>query len=270
MKLKLKLKLKPLLALSAVALATQAMAQISFYERENFDGRSFTSSQQVEDFRRIGFNDRASSVVVRDGAWVVCQDAALAGKCRVLQRGNYGSLRELGLDNRVSSTWPLDSNGTFVAQAPAPQPAHDYRRRHNERLYEARVTSVHAVLGPPNERCWTERQHVADQGREDPNVGGAIAGALIGGILGHQVGGGTGKDIATAGGVMAGAVIGSKAGQSDSNGGTRDVRRCETTPSGPPQYWDVTYVHRGVEHRVQMTSPPGKTVSVNRRGEPRQ
>lgn len=266
------MKLKSLLALSAVALATQAMAQISFYEGENFGGRSFTSSEQIEDFRRIGFNDRASSVVVRDGVWVVCQDVGLSGNCRVLQRGNYGSLRELGLDNRVSSTWPLDANGRFAIQAaaPAPQPDQDYRRRRNERLYEARVVSVRAVVGPPNERCWTERQQVADQGRNDPNVGGAIAGAIIGGILGHQVGGGTGKDIATAGGVMAGAVIGSKAGQSDSRGSERDVRRCETTPSGPPQYWDVTYEYRGVEHRVQMTSPPGKTIPVNRQGEPRQ
>ena len=268
----MKLKLKSLLALSAVALATQAMAQITFYESENFDGRSFTSNQQVDDFRRIGFNDRASSVVVRDGAWVVCQDVGLNGNCRVLQRGNYGSLRELGLDNRVSSTWPLDSNGHYASQmpAPTPQPDQDYRRRNNERLYEARVTSVHAVVGPPNERCWIERQYVADPGRNDPNVGGAIAGAIIGGILGHQVGGGTGKDIATAGGVMAGAVIGSKAGQNDNRGSARDVRRCETMPSGPPQYWDVTYEFRGVENRMQMTSPPGKTISVNRQGEPRQ
>ena len=36
-----------------------------------------------------------------------------------------------------------------------------------------------------------------------------------------------------------------------------------------PAYWDVTYNFRGVEHRMQMTKPPGATVTVNERGEPR-
>jgi hypothetical protein len=31
----------------------------------------------------------------------------------------------------------------------------------------------------------------------------------------------------------------------------------------------VTYLFRGVEHRAQMTSPPGRTITVNRNGEPR-
>ena len=49
----------------------------------------------------------------------------------------------------------------------------------------------------------------------------------------------------------------------------RDVQRCEATPSGPPQYWDVSYDFRGVEHRLQMSAPPGQTIAVNRQGEPR-
>jgi hypothetical protein len=31
----------------------------------------------------------------------------------------------------------------------------------------------------------------------------------------------------------------------------------------------VTYDFRGEEHRVQLTTPPGRTISVNNRGEPR-
>jgi uncharacterized protein YcfJ len=100
-------------------------------------------------------------------------------------------------------------------------------------------------------------------------VGGAVVGAIIGGVLGHQVGGGTGKDVATAGGAVAGAVIGANAGRDGNVTSERDVRRCETTASGPPEYWDVTYNFRGVEHRVQMTAPPGPTIAVNRNGEPR-
>jgi uncharacterized protein YcfJ len=103
-------------------------------------------------------------------------------------------------------------------------------------------------------------------------VPAAIAGALIGGILGHQVGGGRGKDLATVGGVVAGAAIGAnigRDGQQQADVG-QDVQRCEGTPGqARPDYWDVTYLFRGQEHRVQMSSAPGKTVRVNELGEPR-
>ena len=41
------------------------------------------------------------------------------------------------------------------------------------------------------------------------NVGGAVVGALLGGVLGHQVGGGRGKDVVTAGGAIAGGLASS-------------------------------------------------------------
>jgi uncharacterized protein YcfJ len=131
-------------------------------------------------------------------------------------------------------------------------------------VYEAKVTSVHAVMGRPEQRCWVERETVERGGR---SVAGGIIGGVIGGVLGHQIGKGTGQDIATAGGAVAGAAIGSSAGRGSTD---RDVRRCETTQSGPPDYWDVTYRYRNTEHHVQMTQPPGDTVLVNRNGEPRQ
>jgi uncharacterized protein YcfJ len=40
--------------------------------------------------------------------------------------------------------------------------------------------------------------------------------------------------------------------------------------STQPEYWDVTYNFRGLEHRVQMTAPPGRTIAVNGNGVPRQ
>ena len=40
--------------------------------------------------------------------------------------------------------------------------------------------------------------------------------------------------------------------------------------SGPPDHWDVTYDFRGIEHRLQMSAPPGPTIAVNGNGEPRQ
>ena len=150
-------------------------------------------------------------------------------------------------------------------------PTYDYHRRNNERLYQAKVTSVRAVLGTPEQRCWVEREEVAQNG-SSANVPGAIVGAIIGGILGHQVGSGRGKSVATAGGAVAGAVVGANVGRGRRAAGAspQNVQRCASEPDqGRPDYWDVTYTFRGQDHRMQMTAPPGPTVTVNRKGEPR-
>lgn len=264
--------LKTTLCLSAFLLTAQAMAQVTFYEREGFRGRTFAANSTVENFARIGFNDKASSVIVDSGRWEVCQDAHFDGPCMVLRPGSYDSLARMGMNDRISSVRPVAVDVRYDNEAPEPlpEPTYEYRRRPNEHLTEVPVTSVRAVLGPPEERCWVERQRVTEESRGKPNVGGAIAGALIGGILGHQVGGGRGQDIATAGGAVAGAAVGANAGRSrNEQTYDRDVRRCEKVSSGPPEYWDVTYNYRGIQHRVQMSNPPGRTVLVNRDGEPR-
>ena len=50
----------------------------------------------------------------------------------------------------------------------------------------------------------------------------------------------------------------------------QNVQRCTTVPgSMQPQYWDVTYAFRGIEHRAQLGFAPGATITVNGRGEPR-
>jgi uncharacterized protein YcfJ len=264
--------LKFTLGACALALATHAAAQITVYEGEGYRGRAFTTTTRVVDFRQMGFNDRASSMVVARGRWEVCEDIGYAGRCAVLRRGSYDSLRGMGLNDRVSSMRPVAQRARYDNEAPPPLPAPDYayRRRPNERTYEVPVTAVRAVVGPPEQRCWVERQQVTEPRRSQPNVGGAILGGIIGGILGHQVGGGTGRDIATAGGAVAGVAIGANVGRGGSTTTERDVQRCETVASGPPEYWDVSYSYRGRVHHVQMSEAPGPTIIVNRDGEPRQ
>jgi len=72
------------------------------------------------------------------------------------------------------------------------------------------------------------------------------------------------------GGVVAGAAAGSRAGSDGRRVQTQDIQRCSAAPrQRSPDYCDVSYRFRGQDHRVQMTSPPGSTVTVNRQGEPR-
>ena len=261
----MRLTLKTLLGVAAICCATQSVAQVTFYEGEGLRGRAFRVDKTISNFEPFGFNDRARSAVVDGGRWEVCEDARFEGRCTVLRRGSYESLSGMGMDKRISSARPVN-RAAYENEAPPPvaaEPAYEYRQRPNERLYQAPVTWVHAVVGPPEQRCWVEHERVSDA-----NVPGAIAGAIIGGVLGHQVGGGRGRDVATAGGAVAGAAIGANAG-GGSYGYGQNVQRCSTVPSGRPDYWDVTYNFRGVEHRVQMSAPPGPTVTVNGNGEPR-
>ena len=262
--------LRQALGACGLAFATCASAQISFYENEGFSGRSFTTQKQVQDFTRFGFNDRASSVIVTHERWEVCDDARFGGRCMVLRPGRYPSLQAMGLNDRISSVRAVDPQANMhdSRYSPAPVATYDYHRRSDERLYDANVTSVRAVVGQAEQRCWVEREQVQQHG--NANVPGAVVGAVLGGILGHQVGSGRGNDAATVGGAVVGGVVGANVGRDGGGQSSRDVRRCEAAPSqARADYWDVTYNFRGQEHHAQMTAPPGQTVRVNSQGEPR-
>ena len=251
-----------------------AGTQVVFYEGENFQGRSFTAQNQIEDFTRYGFNDLAASAVVLGDRWEACENTRFSGRCVVMRPGRYPSLQAMGMSNRVSSVRAVnyDANVSDNRYAPLPAAVYDNRRRNEERLYEVNVTSARAVVGPAEQRCWMEPAPVTQAPASKANVGGAVLGALIGGVLGHQVGGGTGKDLATAGGAVAGGLLGANVGRNNAGQAVAapDVQRCTSQPSqAQPAYWDVTYNFRGQEHRVQMTSAPGPTITVNGQGEPR-
>jgi uncharacterized protein YcfJ len=249
------------------------LPQVVFYEHAGFQGRTFTADHDIDNFQREGFNDRASSIQVLGGRWEACEHAEYGGRCVVLRPGQYPDLASMGLNDRLSSVRRLHGYAYVDDRryAPAPMPVYDWRRRPEERLYEVPVSGVRAVYGPPEQRCWVEREPAQVQ-RSEPNVAGAVIGGVIGGILGHQIGGGSGRDIATAGGVVVGAAVGANAGR---GGNTvqpaREVQRCAVSQQpSQPAYWDVAYEFRGVQHHVQMTQPPGPRLTVNENGEPRQ
>jgi len=257
------------LAAALIAPAT-AVAEITFYEYEGFRGRSFTVTEDVRNFDRHGFNDKAQSALVGSGRWEVCSDARFGGDCRVLRRGSYDSLRSLDMAKRISSARRVESahQGREVAP-PMSEPDYAYHRRPREQVYEARVLSVREVHGTAERHCWMEAE-AASSSPSGQQLGAAVVGALIGGVLGHQVGGGRGQDAATAAGAVAGAALASRAaGANYGNTHQRQVQRCETR-GGKPAYWDAVYEFDGVQHHAQLGSPPGRTILVNEHGEPRQ
>ena len=272
-----------------LALAGGAAAQVVFYENEDFRGRSLRADDAVPNFGDSGFNDRASSIHVEGGRWQVCQNSNYGGQCVELRPGSYPTLAAMGMQDRVSSVrrmrdvreeqrderagrdgrWGSDDRYAIDdGQRTDPR----WRRRADERLYEANVLSARAVRGPAEQRCWMERQEVEER-RSDARVPGAVIGAVLGGVLGHQIGSGSGRDLATVGGVVAGAAVGSQVGRTQQGPqvATQDVRRCADAPGPrPTDYWDVAYRFRGNDHRVQLREAPGPTITVNRQGEPRE
>jgi uncharacterized protein YcfJ len=291
------MSLKAALGVVGLVAATTASAQVTLYSRDGFRGEQFTANGTVRNLERLGFNDRANSVVVNGGNWQACEDANFAGRCVILQPGEYPTLDRIGLENEISSIRPVEGrygynrdDRAYVAQGYGDRRGDDQgyvdrrnddqgygdrrgdgqgygdrradERRGGDQLFEAPVTSVRAVLGPPEQRCWVERGEY----RGETNVPGAVAGAVIGGLIGNQIGHGTGRAAATAGGAIAGGAIGSNVG-TDSRGA--DIQHCSTAGNyDHPDYWDVTYSFRGEQHRVQMSSPPGSTVTVNEYGDP--
>jgi len=280
--------LKTAMGVVGLVVATTAAAQVTFYSREGFRGESFTADHEIRNMDRTGFNDRAQSAVVQRGSWQVCEDARFDGRCVVLQPGEYPSLSDMGLSREISSVRAVEQrygynddrryatqDPAYVAPSPPPpaiapappqsaqQQGYDYNRRPDERVFEAQVTSVRAVVGPPDQRCWVERREY----NGGANIPGAIVGGVLGGVLGHQIGGGRGQDVATAGGAIAGAAVGANVGRDEYG---RDIQHCtDVSRNDRPDYWDVTYVFDGLEHRVQLSNPPGATITVNRAGEPR-
>jgi hypothetical protein len=92
-----------------------AAADLVLYDEGNFQGRPVSVVIDMRQLGTLNFDDRASSVVVEKGAWVLCTEADFSGTCITLEPGRYSSLKDLGLENGVTSVRRRDeiSLGVF-------------------------------------------------------------------------------------------------------------------------------------------------------------
>jgi hypothetical protein len=101
--------MKRLLAAAAV-LATFTHAafagELTLFSDSNFHGQRTTIDRDAPNLRDFDFNDRASSVVISSGTWLLCEHANFGGRCAEFGPGEY---RELpGFNDAVSSARQLD------------------------------------------------------------------------------------------------------------------------------------------------------------------
>ncbi len=243
----------------------EATGDIVFFSQPGFHGHDVGVSGEIHNMNEVGFNDRASSVIVFEGRWEVCEHADFNGRCMILRPGRYPDLGAMGMNDLISSVRRVHREARFDDDryAPPPQPVYDWRRRPQEYVEAVPVESVHVVYAAPQQQCWVEQSAAPANAR----TGGAVVGGIIGGILGHQIGDGN-REGATVGGAVAGAVIGSQIARGANQ--PQAVTRCASVPSNQgPDHYDVSYWYHGVRHHVQTTLPPGPTILVNGNGEPR-
>lgn len=104
--------MKRLLAAAAV-LATFTHAacagELTLFADSNFRGNRVTIDREAPNLSDFGFNDRASSIVIRSGTWVLCEHANFGGRCAEFGPGEY---REVpGFNDAISSARQIDRGG---------------------------------------------------------------------------------------------------------------------------------------------------------------
>lgn len=133
----------------------------------------------------------------------------------------------------------------------------------------AEVTSVKPAMETirtPREECndvdVTRQAPVKDENR----IAGTAIGAVVGGIVGHQIGGGDGKKIATVAGAAGGGYAGNRIQKNmqGKNTVTTTERECHTVydKSEKQNGYEVTYLLDGREQTIHMDRDPGRRIAV--------
>ncbi|MGI9220076.1 MAG: glycine zipper 2TM domain-containing protein [Woeseiaceae bacterium] len=151
---------------------------------------------------------------------------------------------------------------------------HDHRK--SGPVYDyAKVVSVtpivrYVTVKTPVKECWEDVEYYTVNNRP-PNEGiRTLTGALLGGVIGHQFGGGSGNDAATAAGVVIGATVGNQSAYRKGNYGpvqySRPVTRCETQYRKQQEKridgYDVVYRYHGQKYLTRMPNQPGKKIRI--------
>lgn len=128
------------------------------------------------------------------------------------------------------------------------------------------VKPVTETIKTPREECKevtvTRQRPVKDQHQ----IAGTAIGAVVGGLLGNQVGGGTGKKIATVAGAVGGGYAGNKVqeGMQQRDTYTTTETRCKTVTDSSEKIvgYDVKYDLDGKVGQVRMERDPGQQIPV--------
>ena len=134
------------------------------------------------------------------------------------------------------------------------------------------VTPQHENISVPRNECtsqWVTEQQAVPASR---NYGGLAIGGVAGALLGNQVGGGRGREAATAVGAVVGALTGEHLANQGGWGGyqqaapqqQRQVQNCRTVNDVQTRLtgYQVEYEYRGQVYSTVTRENPGRTLPV--------
>lgn len=81
-------------------------AAVTMFSKDDFRGRSVAINGAVN-LKQVGFNDKADSIAIHSGNWVVCTKSDLEGRCTVLN-GSVYDLDDINFDDNISSIAPYE------------------------------------------------------------------------------------------------------------------------------------------------------------------
>ena len=140
------------------------------------------------------------------------------------------------------------------------------------RVVEATPLYETVEVAHPVRECWTER--VTRSHRNHGSYIAPIAGGIVGGVLGHQFGGGRGKTALTVAGTLLGASLGQGYNRSPQRprSTVEYVERCETVDRYEQQQqrvgYRVKYRYEGQTYYTETSEHPGKFIPVRVRVSP--
>ena len=128
------------------------------------------------------------------------------------------------------------------------------------------VDPIRSTTNNPREVCHDEVVSQTAPPRDEHRIAGTAIGAVVGGLLGNQVGGGKGKTLATVAGAVGGGYAGNRIEASRQQGQvTSSVqRKCSTVSNSSSKIvgYNVRYVYNGVTRTTRMDHDPGDRVQV--------
>jgi len=179
------------------------------------------------------------------------------------------SVAELLAGSTAPANPPPPAGPGAAPVAEGSEPAADNAAAIPDGVEFARVISVQKIPGP--RQICTDQTVVERREPEDKHkVAGTVIGAVAGGVIGSQFGGGRGRTVATVGGAVAGGAIGRKVqgNHQDQDTVTRVVKHCRpaTKEEEGQVLYDVVYAYQGQNLHVRLDHDPGDRVELPVRG----
>lgn len=167
----------------------------------------------------------------------------------------------------TAATLLIGFSGSALADRYGSGPVFDYAQ-----VVSSQPVVRYVTVRQPVQECWDETRYYSTRTPAPGVASRTLAGAVIGGVIGHQFGSGSGNDAATVAGSMIGAAIGNQTAIRRAGGAyttiehATPVRRCETRYESRREEridgYDVVYRYRGQKYATRMPYDPGRRIKV--------